>query len=156
MQPISVRPTLLEDLPLLAAIWHEKMTILASTDRRFMPSAQMSEQWQQDAQQWLHDSSCCLLTACTSERAIGFALGTIMPKLAGFSAEQSGIVTQMAIDAHGYYGGAGRLLIDALRDWFGEKQVGRILVLSSHRYPAEQAFWRALGAVDWMDMLWLK
>ncbi len=31
---------------------------------------------------------------------------------------QIGLITEIALDAHGYHGGVGRALVEALRTWF--------------------------------------
>ncbi|MDX2160761.1 MAG: GNAT family N-acetyltransferase [bacterium] len=156
MQPITLRPVIQTDLPLLADLWYEKLTILAAADARLQPAPGARETWLTAAERWSADESCCFVTAIVDNRPVGYALGTLIPPLPGVSEARTGAVTQIAIDAHGYYGGAARMLTDGLRAWFHEHQAERVLVIAPHRYPAEQAFWRGLGAVDWMDLLWLK
>jgi GNAT superfamily N-acetyltransferase len=153
---INCRRTHADDLTILADLWHENLTILASADRRFQPRADAGLRWKAEATAWMQDQACALWTVCADERPVGFALGVIQPALPGMAYEQIGAITAMVIDPHGYYGGAARQLVDALRAWFRERGVHRVVVYVPHRAPAEQAFWRASGASEWMDGLWLK
>jgi hypothetical protein len=68
---------------------------------------------------------------------------------------QVGFITEMAIDTHVYQGGLGRNLVQALRAWFIERDVAHTAVFAPHDLAMEQAFWRSLGAREWVDLLWM-
>ncbi len=145
-----------DDLSMLSGIWHEKLTILAGADKRYMPTSDAGARWLEAAMLWLSDETCAMFVACADDRPIGYALGAVQSAPPGLSYPLMGAITQMAIDPHGYYGGAARMLVEAIRNWFGERDVKRVVVYVPHRSPAEQAFWRAYGTSEWMDILWLK
>jgi hypothetical protein len=69
---------------------------------------------------------------------------------------QVGLITEIAIDAHGYHGGVGRKLVSALRDWFSEQGAQQTVIWTPHYDAVAQAFWRSLGAAEWVDVLWMK
>lgn len=49
--------------------------------------------------------------------------------------------------------GRGRALVAAALDWVAGRGVGRVEVRVAHANPEGQAFWRALGFGDFMDVL---
>jgi ribosomal protein S18 acetylase RimI-like enzyme len=146
----TIRAALRTDFPALAALWQEKLVLQA--DPRLTPSP---ERWTAGASAWLDDPRCALFVAEDDGRAIGYIAGWIQP-FAGVTGDALGVITEIAIDTHGYHAGTGRALLDALRAWFHMRGVDAIVVLTSRRLAMEQAFWRSVGATDWMDMWWIK
>jgi GNAT superfamily N-acetyltransferase len=151
---VTIRPATATDIPDLAELWHEKTVMLLQYDRRLMllPDAQAA--WSKTALGWLEDPRCCVLVA-EEGRVVGYIAGWKQDAPPGMRPAQLGAVSQVAVDAHGYYAGVGRLLVDALRVWFAEQGIERMMVWTPHRLAVEQAFWRSLGATEWMDILWL-
>lgn len=140
------------DLPVLVDIWHERALI---QQQRLLPDAR--SRWSAAALGWLDDPDVRILTAETDEGQLaGYIVGRIQAAAPGTLPEWQGVVTEMAIDAHQYHRGAGRQMVEALRQWFASRQINRILVMVSPRSPVEQAFWRGLGASKWMEVLWIK
>jgi GNAT superfamily N-acetyltransferase len=64
-------------------------------------------------------------------------------------------VIDLVVEAHGQPEGVGRLLFEALRKWFQEQGIQEIVAHVPHRQVVDQAFWRALGATEWVDLMWL-
>lgn len=147
---LTVRVALATDIPALADLWLEKMILQA--DPRATPSP---ERWSDAAIGWLDDERCVVLAAERDGQLVGCIVGWIQP-LPGYPSDQLGMITELAIDAHRYQQGVGRALVDALRAWFDERGVTAMAVLSSRRLAVDQAFWRSVGAVDWMELLWIK
>jgi GNAT superfamily N-acetyltransferase len=146
----TIRAALRTDLPALAALWHEKLVLQA--DPRLTASP---ERWMAATSASLDDPRCALFTAVDDDRAIGYIVGWVQP-FPGVSGDALGMITEIAIDTHGYHAGVGRALLDALRAWFHAQGVEALVVWTSHRLAMEQAFWRSVGAIDWMDMWWIK
>jgi hypothetical protein len=144
------------DIPALAALWYEKMVIQSQMDRRFalMPDAQ--SRWSEAVRLWLADSTYRVLAAEAEARVVGYAVGRIESAPPGLLPEQLGVIQELALDAHSYQANAGRLLLASLKQWFAARQIAQIIVHAPHRYAVEQAFWRGLGATEWMDTLWMK
>ena len=86
---------------------------------------------------------------------IGYVVGQLQP-MPGMAPEQIGLIIDIALDAHGYHGGAGRELVSALTDWFSAHNADHMAVCTPHFDAVGQAFWRSLGASEWMDILWIK
>lgn len=148
---ITIRAATAADIPSLAELWYEKTVMRAQTDRRIKLAPDARALWSQAALAWLDDPNCCLLVA--SEAApVGYLIAWVqdMP-----GAARQGTIHQIALDAHRYHAGAGRGLVEAARAWLTEQGAERIVVWTARRDATEQAFWRSLGATDWMEMLWM-
>ncbi len=140
---------------MLAALRHEKNTILAAARSQSTPSQDVT-QWMMEARRWVDLASCGFFVVEQDNRVVGYIIGVVLPAIPGVSEQPIGAITDLALDAHGYHGGAGRSLVEAVRGWLVEHGVQRILVMVPRFYAPEQAFWRALGAVVEVDVMWLK
>lgn len=156
MSPIHIRAATFLDLPALAELWHEKLVILSQADRRFALVPDDRLRWIDAAREWLDDPRCGCFAALEGDTPIGFIVGWMQAMPPGMMPAQVGMITHLALDAHRYHGGAGRLLLDHARAWFTKQGVSQLITWAPHRLPVEQAFWRALGAAEWMDILWIK
>ncbi len=150
-----IRPVRADDLPLLAALRHEKNTILAAARSQSAPSQDLTN-WMNEARGWIDHAACGFFVVEDSEQVVGYIVGVLLPPIPNFSAHPVGAITDLALDAHGYHGGAGRSLAAAVRVWLSERGAQRIMVMVPRFYAPEQAFWRALGAVTEVDVMWLK
>jgi len=151
-----VRAAISADLSTLAALWHEKMVIQSQTDRRFTLASDAQRRWSEAAATWLTASDHAVFAAEADGRLVGYIIGWVEAAPPGLLPERFGVVGELALDAHRYQANTGRLLLASLKTWFAAQQIGQIVVRAPHRYPVEQAFWRALGATEWMDVLWMK
>ena len=156
MTMITVRPTIEADLPHLVHIWYEKWTLLSQADSRVRLASDAKERWTARAQAWLASADTHMVSALSADSPIGCAVGRMMDAPPGLVPDKMGVVIDMALDGHRSYPGAARMLVGALRTWFAAHGVEQIMVWTARRQPVEQAFWRSLGAVEWMDGLWLK
>jgi ribosomal protein S18 acetylase RimI-like enzyme len=150
---LTIRTATETDLSALAHLWHEK--ILLQAHARTTLAVNARDQWAIAAKSWLNDSRCGFFTAEREGEVIGYVVGWLEP-LPGLAPEQVGLITDIAIDAHGYHGGAGRELVSALRGWFAAHGAQQTAVQTPHYDAVAQAFWRSLGAAEWMDILWIK
>jgi ribosomal protein S18 acetylase RimI-like enzyme len=152
---IAVRPATTADLPVLVEFWYEKWTLLSQSDARVRLLPDGRAAWQAAAKTWLHDERTALYTVTDEQHPVGYALGWIDP-LFWAGLQPIGVIVDIALDAHAPHIGAARALVEALRTHFAAQGMTQILVWTARQQPVEQAFWRALGAIDWMDGLWLK
>ena len=155
MQSITVRPATIHDVPAMAALWHERMTLRQLTDRRLRVLPDGQEKWQSAAEGWLADAKCRVLVAQREAVLIGYIIGQIAPNSPGISPEYLGVVKEVAVGAHSAANGLGHLLLQPLREWFKSQNVQHIVVYVPHRQPVEQAFWRSVRASEWIDLVWI-
>lgn len=149
---LTIRAASATDLPALAYLWHEKMVLHA--DNRTAPAPNARQLWAEAAWTWLDDTRCGFFAAVSESEPVGYVVGQIQP-MPGVVPEQVGLITDIALDAHGYHGGAGRALVTTLREWFAAQGVSHTAVWTPHYDAVAQAFWRSLGASEWTDILWI-
>lgn len=148
---IETRVATPADIPALVDLWHERALLL---ELPLAPDAR--ERWSAAAHVWLDDHDIAIFVAESDGQLVGYIVGRVQPALPGLIPEWNGMITEIAIDAHQYHSGVGRLLVGVLRTWFRNRNIEQILVSVPQRSPVEQAFWRGLGAVKWMEILWIK
>jgi GNAT superfamily N-acetyltransferase len=136
-------------------MWYEKAALQQQTDRwlRFAPDAE--GRWQAAAAEWLTDARTALLVADAPDGLAGYALVRLQPGTPGLLPETLGVLADMALDTHRYRGGVGRTLVNAAQTWLVARGIRQMTVSVSRRSAVEQAFWRSLGAKEWMDGLWM-
>ena len=89
-------------------------------------------------------------------RVVGYIIGSVVGNIPGLPAEHHGYVTELAVDSHGKAGGIGRALFDEMRKWFAARGVTHVEARVPVRHAIAQAFWRALGASELYEQMWLK
>lgn len=148
-----IRAATVIDLPALASLWYEKSVLQA--DRRLLIAPDALETWTRAATAWLDDPRCGIFVAEGDGGVIGYIVGWAQP-LPGMTPGSIGLITELALDAHGYHGGVGRALVDALKAWFAGQGIEQLAVWTPRFDAVGQAFWRSLGATEWVDVLWMK
>jgi GNAT superfamily N-acetyltransferase len=155
MQTSSIRTAITDDLPVLAHLWYEKMVMQQQTDQRLRLAPDGREKWIAALQGWLLEPSYAVFVCEADAAVIGYLIVRIQPNPPGLLPAQSGVIVEAAIDAHRYHGGVGRGLVEAARGWLRQQGVEQLLIDIPRRSAVEQAFWRALGAKEWIDRLWM-
>ena len=156
MLVLTIREATLTDLPELTRLWHEKMVIQQQVDRRFALVPDAKTIWTQTVSQWLMDSNCIVQTAHHNELLVGYAIAWIRPAPPGVDPAHIGCIEDMVIDPHSHRSGAGRQLLDALKVWFSQRDIQNVIAYVPRLAAVDQAFWRAQGAVEWIDLMWIK
>ncbi len=156
MQTLLVRAATPLDIPRLASLWYENTVLQQQADHRIRMAPDGEARWSSVAASWLADPRMAVIAAEGDKGIIGYSVGRVEDGPAGLLPERRGVVLDLAIDAHGYHAGVGRELIGALRRWFISQGVEELLVYVTRRHAVEQAFWRALGAKEWIDCLSMK
>lgn len=143
------------DLPLLARLWYEKTVLQQQADPRLRFAPDAEKRWQHAAAGWIADADSEILVAEDSLQPVGYTVVRVQPGAPGLLPECVGVLVDMALDTHRYRGGVGRALVGSARTWLQERGVARLMITVSQRSAVEQAFWRSLGAREWMDTLWM-
>jgi L-amino acid N-acyltransferase YncA len=156
MQAVTIRPAEPADIPEMARLWYDKMVLQQQFDRRFALPSNGQARWMASTADWLHNRNCAIYVAANHDSLIGYVVAWLQPGPPGLSPERIGVVSDLTIDAHGQHGGTGRLLLQPVREWLTKEGVSHIVAHVPRRQAVEQAFWRALGATEWLDSLWMK
>jgi GNAT superfamily N-acetyltransferase len=156
MREVIVRAATQTDLPELTRLWHEKMVLQQQFDRRLTLTPDSAVRWAEAAADWLSQPDCGVFVAQRDTQLIGYVIGSAGLTLPGLLFDRFGCITDLAVDAHSHQGGLGRLLLSALHEWFSARGIQQMIAYAPHRSTVEQAFWRAQGGAEWIDLLWIK
>jgi ribosomal protein S18 acetylase RimI-like enzyme len=156
MQSVTIRTAKSSDIPAMAALWHEKTVVQQQSDARFTLLPDGDTRWSEAATDWLSDSRCCIYVGERTDGIVGYIIGWLQDAPPGLSPEKVGVISDLAVGLHSYQSGLGRMLLDALREWFADQDVTCLLAHVPRRQPVEQAFWRALGATELTEVMWMK
>jgi hypothetical protein len=152
---VVIRLATSDDIPRLAELWHEKMVLWQHADARFVLPSDAVSRWSQAALVWLEDERCVIYLAEKQGVIVGFVVGwlQIEPVLIW---QPMGVISEVGLDAHNYHGGVARSLLQTIQGWFAERGVENVVAYVPHFYAVEQAFWRSVGAVQLLDVMWIK
>lgn len=156
MVTVTIRRVEPGDLPAVAALWHERMLLQQQADRRLTLAADAQARWRAAAAGWLADPRCLMIAAEREGLLVGYAVGWLRDAPPGLLPERLGVVSEMHVGAHSYQAGLGRALLDELRAWFSQQGAAALTAQVPRRQPVEQAFWRAMGAAEWVEIMWVK
>jgi hypothetical protein len=156
MQLLTVRPANIKDLPDLTRLWHEKMILQQQFDRHFTLMRDAKVVWAVAVAEWITNSACSVQIASQADIVVGYAIGWIRPGPPGISPSHIGWIEEMVVDAHSPHGGVGKSLLAALKEWFREREIQNVIAAVPRLSAVEQAFWLAQGAVEWVDLMWIK
>jgi ribosomal protein S18 acetylase RimI-like enzyme len=140
----------------MAQLWHEKAQLQQQVDRRLTLLHDAEVRWSAAAQRWLNDANHRIYVAQRGDALVGYIVGAIESGPPGFAPEHIGAVIDLTVGLHSDEQGLGRRLLDELRGWFAEREVSHLVARVPRRGVVEQAFWRALGATEWLDYMWMK
>lgn len=153
MTLVEVRPAGLADVEKLAALWQEHMHDLAKLDRRFRIQDTAANHYQQELVGWLGREDARILVAERAGQVIGFVVGWRVQRPPLQDPENIGLISDLCVDGHARQGGVGAALLDGLRGWFKEHHIDVIEAYVPQSHPIAQAFWRALGATDYLHIV---
>ncbi|MBZ0319747.1 MAG: GNAT family N-acetyltransferase [Anaerolineae bacterium] len=153
MTSLEVRPAVVADVEKLTVIWHEHMHDLAKLDRRFRITEDAPAHYRDDLQAWLGREDARILVAERDGRLIGFVVGWRIKRPPVQTPETIGLISDLCVDGHARQGGVGSALLDGLRGWFKEYQIEVVEAHVPQSHPIAQAFWRALGATDYLHVV---
>jgi ribosomal protein S18 acetylase RimI-like enzyme len=156
MQNVMIRVATQDDLPAMAVLWLEQKTLYQQADHRFTLQPDAADQWREAAMHWLSDKHCKAYVAQDQQQIVGYVIAWVQDGPPGMVPQRLGVVTELAVGAHSYQAGLGRKLLAPLQAWFVEQGISTVLAHVPHRQPVEQAFWRAIGATVWTDVMMMK
>ena len=154
-----VRTATPADADKVLALWQEASQMLAKADSRFRLAPDAEARWRRALHDWLsHDDMAVFVAESTVREGqlIGYIVGSIVDNAPTLVPERYGYVSDLTVDSHGKSSGIGRSLFDALKSWFRERGVNHVEARVPRRHPIAQAFWRALGATELYEQMWLK
>jgi ribosomal protein S18 acetylase RimI-like enzyme len=148
----GVRPALSQELDRVAALW----TLLAehhggSAGFAAAPDAALSVRDHLAAA--LSHPDAVLLVAEAGGQLIGFGVARVLRRPALFAETARGEIEALFVREEARRSGTGRALARALLAWLAERGLARVALHVARGNAEGQAFWRALGFTDSMDVL---
>ena len=142
-----------DDLPRLVDLSQERMVVISQSDPRFGSLVIGRDQWLARIAESVGDAAYAVYVAEEGSALIGYIAGRVVV-FPDPPAVRYGIVDDIALDMHTYHGGLGRELFATVRDWFSEQAIELVVIRVPRYHAVEQAFWRSLGAVEWIEHTW--
>jgi ribosomal protein S18 acetylase RimI-like enzyme len=153
----TIRPGTETDIPQMLQLWREMMDFHAQAEPRFrpLPPPTGEQAWERYLRQdtWENEDRA-VFVAEADGRLIGQIMGVLRDSVPVFEAERFGYVTDIVVDPAARRRGVGLALFEALKAWFRKRGVPYLQLQVAHNNPVSQAFWRAMGCIDYMDTLW--
>lgn len=153
-----VRQATTNDLPSLFELWYDRIMLISQADQSLRLTSDSRHDWMQAAVAWIAEENVEFLVWQQAGIYTGYIVGEIRANEPGLYPEKIGSVLALVIDLHTkpIPGGIGRVLFDALLEWFKEHEIHTISVQAPILSPVEQAFWRGIGAVPRFNVFELR
>ncbi|NDJ86422.1 MAG: GNAT family N-acetyltransferase [Chloroflexi bacterium] len=156
MTGYDVRPATRRDAETLSALWYRITEECKTWDPRIRLSLNAQDLWQKALHTWLENPEVQVLVADQAGTLIGYAIGWLLERPMFYYQQRYGFISELNVDGHAHIGGVGSALLAGLADWFSRQQIETVEISVMHGHPIAQAFWRAKGAMPYMDHLWLR
>lgn len=153
----TIRRATKQDLPHMQRLWREMMDFHAHCEPRFrpLPTPEGERAWARYMREEVLDNKdYCVFVAEADGKLIGQMIGMLRDPYPILQPGRYGYVSDAAVDPAARRSGVGRALFEALKAWFRERGVTYLQLMVAHHNPVSQAFWRALGCTDYMDLMW--
>jgi ribosomal protein S18 acetylase RimI-like enzyme len=149
---LIVRPARRSDVATVTALWRALLDEHAALDPALAPAPPLAAALSHAATRLIGDEAGALWV-CEDE---GGVRGFCAARLARTSAAAEGRraeITELWVEPAARRRGAGRSLVAAAFAWTSARGVRRVEVRVAARNASGQAFWRALGFDDFVDVL---
>jgi ribosomal protein S18 acetylase RimI-like enzyme len=153
--PLCIREAVRRDLPPVADLWVELISLHAQLDPRFSVPANGRANYLRHLHQSVRDPNHRLLVAEAGAGLAGYILGYIAHNPPIFPAPYYGFISDLYVCPTCRRQGAGSELVRALCSWFRAQGLCSIQLNVAHHNPHSQAFWRKVGCTDYLDHMWL-
>jgi len=153
----KIRPGTEKDVPEMLRLWREMMDFHARLDSRFrpLPRPEGERAWEKHLHEHVWGSEdWCVFVAEADGRLVGQILGMTRDAIPVLEPERYGYVTDVVVDPAARRSRVGQALFAALKAWFRQRGVSYLQLSVTHANPTSQAFWRAMGCTDYMDLMW--
>ena len=148
-----VRPARASDRAALLSAHAALLDRHAEVDAAFALGGDASHALVRHLERGLADPSVRLFVAECGERFAGFCAATLEAAPPLLREHGRLAITEIWVERDARRGGVGRALVDAALAWGRERRAARVEVRVAARNAEAQAFWRAQGFGDFVDVL---
>jgi ribosomal protein S18 acetylase RimI-like enzyme len=149
----AIRPAAVHDLDRLAALWSALASHHAPLDPLFRLRPDAGARIRALLEPQLHDPDAALLVCDLGGDLAGFCAVRALRAPPIFEETERAEISDLAVRDGLRRRGIGRALAEAGLAWAAERGLGRVEVRVAAANREGQAFWRALGFGDLMDVL---
>lgn len=141
------------DAPAVAALWRALLEAHAAIDPAFGLRPGAAAALEAATARLLDDRDAGLWVWREGGRALGFCAARVERAPQPLAETARAEITELWVEAGARRRGVGRALAEAAAAWTRERGAQRLEVRASARNRGAQAFWRALGFADFVDVL---
>jgi len=149
----GVRRAIARDLERLTVLWRGLVAHHAAFDSQFELRAGAGDDVRRRLAALLRDRGVAIFVYADAGDLAGFCSARVERAPAILRERRRGQITDLAVREGSRRRGIGTALVRAAETWIAEREVERVEVRVAVRNGSGQAFWRALGYGDLMDVL---
>jgi GNAT superfamily N-acetyltransferase len=153
---VDIREAVMEDVPAIIEIWKELMDFHKELDAIFSRSATGHERFAEFLASNMEKEGSCVLVAADCEHIVGYCQACISNYPPVLIKEKYVEIFDMAVTKKYQRQGIGRMIIDALRRWYADKDVGRIELKYLIANKSAEEFWTKMGFKPYLKTAFLE
>jgi GNAT superfamily N-acetyltransferase len=153
---VDIREAVMEDVPAIIEIWKELMDFHKELDAIFSRSATGHERFAEFLTSNMEKEDSCVLVAADCEHIVGYCQACISNYPPVLIKEKYVEIFDMAVTKKYQRQGIGRMIIDALRRWYADKDVGRIELKYLTANKSAEEFWTKMGFKPYLKTAFLE
>lgn len=150
----AIRQAIPEDVTAIVDIWKEFMDFHAVRDRHFTRSTDGHERFADFISGRIVHEASCVLVAEQMEQVVGYCLAVISHYPPVFLYDTYGAISDLAVRASKRRQGIGQALVNHALAWFAAHDISRVELRVAISNEASMAFWRKMGFVPYVEMLY--
>jgi len=155
-EQVKIREGIMEDVPEIIEIWKELMDFHKELDAFFSRSATGHERFAEFLTSNMEKEDSCVLVAADGEHIVGYCQATISKYPPVLVREKYVEIFDMAVTKKYQRQGIGRMIIDALRRWYADKDVDRIELKYLTANKSAEEFWTKMGFKPYLKTAFLE
>ena len=153
---VDIREAAMEDVPAIIEIWKELMDFHKELDAIFSRSATGHERFAEFLTSNMEKEGSCVLVAADCEHIVGYCQACISNYPPVLIKEKYVEIFDMAVTKKYQRQGIGRMIIDALRRWYADKDVDRIELKYLTANKSAEEFWTKMGFKPYLKTAFLE
>ena len=153
---VDIREAVMEDVPAIIEIWKELMDFHKELDAIFSRSATGHERFAEFLTSNMEKEDSCVLVAADCEHIVGYCQACISNYPPVLIKEKYVEIFDMAVTKKHQRQGIGRMIIDALRRWYSDKDVDRMELKYLTSNKSAEEFWTKMGFKPYLKTAFLE
>ncbi len=144
-----------EDAVDLLLLWRELMALHTAVDRRFTLSEHADQRFRDYVETAQSRDDYRVRVAAIGDRPVGFIIACVLPNSPLYRTRWVGYVNDLCVTESARGRGLGRALVRDVLGWMRDRGAESIEMYVAKANPSAAAFWRRIGARDFLERLTL-